>query len=113
MYKLERQGDTCVFTDDELDVSFAVPEKNCAGMFQTSQLPAIEDESELRSAFEEPVSGLRLRDIVRKKGAGSACVLVSDATRGIPTAPLAAIAVEELIKGGISPDNIHLSLIHI
>ena len=107
MYKLELQDDTCVFTDDELNVRFAVPEKNCVGMFQTSPLPAIEDESELRRAFEEPVSGLRLRDIVRRKGAGSACVLVSDATRGIPTAPLAAIAVEELTEGGISLDNIH------
>ena len=107
MYKLERQGGSCVFTDDELNVSFSVPEKNCVGMFQTSQLPAIEDEAALRRAFEEPVSGRRLRDIVQIKGARTACILVSDATRGIPTAPLAAIAVEELIKGGISLENIH------
>lgn len=107
MYKLERQGGACIFTDDELNVRFSVPDKNCMGMFQTSPLTAIEDEAALRRAFEEPVSGSRLSDIVRGKGAKSACILVSDATRGVPTAPLAKIAVEELIKGGISPDSIY------
>ncbi len=106
MYTLERQGDSCVFFDDELNVRFSVPAENCAGMLQTSQLPAIEDEAVLRQAFENPVSGLKLRDIAKNSGAKSACILVSDATRGVPTAPLAAIAVDELIEGGLSLDNI-------
>lgn len=107
MYTLERQGDTCVFTDDELNVSFRAPAKNCIGMFQTTPLPEIKDEAALRQAFEEPVSGRKLRDIVRDRRAKSACILVSDATRGIPTAPLAAITVDELLKGGMTLENIH------
>lgn len=106
MYILENNNGNSVFKDTELDVRFSVPSECCAGMVQTHQLPPIEDPALLKRAFENPVSGKRLRDIARESGSKTACILISDATRGIPTAPLAAIAVEELVEGGIKLEDI-------
>lgn len=106
MYSLEKIGGECVYTDTMLGIQMRLPEKNCAGMVQTRQLSAIESEAEVKKAFDNPVSGKRLSEIVREKNAVSACVLISDATRGIPTAPMAKVAVEELIEGGIKLGDI-------
>lgn len=107
MYKLENNNGITVFTDTELGISFSVPEKDCMGMQMTKQLPAIEDAEELKKAFLNPVSGKRLAEIAREKQAKTACVLISDATRGVPTAPLAKICVDELTEGGVPMDGIY------
>lgn len=106
MYKIEQINGNAVFSDTELNVSFSVPEKCCMGMKQTRQIPQIDDKEILRKAFANPVSGECLADIAKNRGCKTACILISDATRGVPTAPLAAIAVEELLKGGIELENI-------
>lgn len=106
MYKLERINDNAVYTDTELNVSFTVPQTCCMGMEQTQQIPAVSDKETLRKAFLSPVSGQRLADMVRARGSKTACILISDATRGIPTAPLAEITVEELVEGGMALENI-------
>lgn len=106
MYKLEYHNGSAVFTDTELNVRFSVPESDCVGMQMTKELPSLEDINELRKAFETPVSGKRLADIAREKKAKTACVLISDATRGVPTAVLAKLCVEELTAGGVPLDGI-------
>lgn len=106
MYVLENKNDSAIFSDTELGVSFSIPQADSMGMVQTKQIDAIEDPTQLRRAFENPVSGKRLSDMVRERGSKTACILISDATRGIPTAPLAAIAVEELVEGGMKLENI-------
>ena len=106
MYKLEKVNENAVFTDTELNVSFAVPQANCMGMEQTQQIPPVEDKEMLRKAFYNPVSGECLADMVKARGSKTACILISDATRGIPTAPLAEITVEELVKGGMKLEDI-------
>lgn len=106
MYVLENKNNSAIFCDTELGVSFSVPQADSMGMVQTKQIDAIEDPSQLRRAFENPVSGKRLSEMVKDLGSKTACILISDATRGIPTAPLAAIAVEELVEGGMQLENI-------
>lgn len=106
MYSLERINGVCVYKDTMLGIELRLPEENCAGMVQTRQLPAIDECSAIEKAFSEPVSGKRLCDITREKGAKTACILISDATRGIPTAPMAKAAVEELVRGGVELQGI-------
>lgn len=106
MYTLQTKDGVCVYKDSMLGIELRLPEANCAGMVQTRQLPALESMDEVRASFAAPVSGLTLRDIVRQKQAKTACVLISDATRGIPTAPMARLVVEELESGGIARENI-------
>ena len=106
MYTLENKDGVCIYKDTMLGIELRLPETNCAGLVQTRQLAAIDEVSAIEKAFAEPVSGKTLSDIVRDKGAKTACVLISDATRGIPTAPMARVAVDELVKGGIELENI-------
>ena len=94
MYTLENKDGVCIYKDTMLGIELRLPETNCAGLVQTRQLAAIDEVSAIEKAFAEPVSGKTLSDIVRDKGAKTACVLISDATRGIPTAPMARVAVE-------------------
>ena len=106
MYTLETKNGLCTYKDTMLGIEMTLPEANCAGLVQTRQLPAIDGLDAIEKAFAQPVSGKRLSDIAREKGGKTACILTSDATRGIPTAPMAKVAVEELIKGGIELQNI-------
>ncbi len=106
MYSLEKINGVCIYKDTMLGIELRLPEENCAGMVQTRQLPAIDECSAIEKAFSEPVSGKRLCDITREKGAKTACILISDATRGIPTAPMAKAAVEELVRGGVKLQGI-------
>lgn len=106
MYTLENKDGVCIYKDTMLGIELRLPETNCAGLVQTRQLAAIDERTAIEKAFAEPVSGKTLSDIVRDKGAKTACVLISDATRGIPTAPMARVAVDELVKGGIELENI-------
>ena len=106
MYTLENKDGVCIYKDTMLGIELRLPETNCAGLVQTRQLAAIDEVSAIEKAFAEPVSGKTLSDIVRDKGAKTACVLISDATRGIPTAPMARVAVDELVNGGIELENI-------
>lgn len=101
MYQLEYQNGMAVYTDTELKLSFTVPEEECMGMLQTTQLPALRDREEIRRAFQNPVSGKRLSQIARERNAKSAAILISDATRGVPTASLALPVTEELLEGGV------------
>ncbi len=106
MYSLENKDGMCVYKDSMLGIELRLPEENCAGMVQTRQLPAIDGVGAIEKAFTHPVSGKTLHEIVREKDAKTACVLISDATRGIPTAPMAKVTVDELVKGGIQLQDI-------
>lgn len=106
MYTLDTIGDKAVFRDTVLDVEFSVPKSNCLGMCETNQIPPIKIDSEIKKAFQFPVSGKRLSEIVRERRSKTVCIIISDATRGIPTSTLAALTIEELLNGGILLENI-------
>lgn len=106
MYTLQSEHGISVFRDTTLDIEFSLPDENCLGMKQTSQIPPIRDAADLKKAFCCPVSGKRLSEIVRDHKSRTACILISDATRGIPTSPLLTLTIEELLEGGMSLDGI-------
>ena len=58
----------------------------------------------VRNAFDTPVGTQRLREIA--KGEITAAVLVSDATRAVPTPAIVPYVMEELKAGGIRPENV-------
>ena len=106
MYQLSTENGRAVYSDSELGISFSIPEEDCMGMVQTEELPAIDSRESIRKAFLNPVSGKRLADIARERAAKTAAILISDATRGVPTAQLAPFVVEELLSGGVPPEGI-------
>ena len=107
MYDLVIKNEKAVFSDGMTGMRFTVPAEDCMGMVQTNPIAPITCEAELKKAFSEPVSGMRLSELVRARKSKTACVLISDATRGIPTAPLASLTVKELVLGGMALEDIH------
>ena len=101
MYQLEIKGDFAVYTDDSLGVSFSVPKGLCMGLKETNQVPAIEDDEVLKTAVCNPVSGVRLSEMARQKNSKTASILISDATRAVPTGRVAKFVVDELTAGGV------------
>ncbi len=71
------------------------------GMYETGNPPSIKAE-EIKNAVISPVGkGERLRDIVSRKQAETAAVIISDATRGVPTERVAPYIIEELTAAGM------------
>lgn len=101
MYQLDTKGDFAIYTDDSLGIQFSILKGLCAGLKQTSQIPAIEDEKVLEAVFSHPISGIRLSEMARQRNSKTACILISDATRAVPTGRLAKFVVDELTAGGV------------
>lgn len=74
-------------------------------MCSRNDMVGIED-GEVRSKICESPIGKKLRDIVSEKNAKTACVLISDATRAVPTSIIAKYVVSELEKGGVALSEI-------
>lgn len=107
MYCMECGEGKEVYTDKILNVQFEVPKGWQAAFTQTPPLAPIDQEEEIADAVKNPRYGDPLPRIVEKKQAKSACVLVSDATRAVPTSRLLRYVVEELIKAGMAYQDIH------
>lgn len=106
MYRIEDKGDNVQFLDEEEHRQVLVPADSFVGMYETGNPKAIEEEA-IRDAVIVPVEGgTRLSEIVRQKGAKSASIIISDATRGVPTDKVAPFVIEELLAGGILKKDI-------
>ena len=82
MYRIEAAGDKIHYIDDEEKRDAFLPLENFMGMYETGNPPSIQAE-EIKNAVISPVGkGERLRDIVSRKQAETAAVIISDATRG-------------------------------
>lgn len=95
------------YSDEELSVRMTVPDGWTAELAQTPELRAIDDEKWIEQAIYHPQYGSSLKTIAEEKQAKSACVLVSDATRAVPTSRLIRYVVQELIQAGMEYKNIH------
>ena len=94
---LEREKGNYVFTDAQNHMCCTLPGKWRVKECGTKELPTMTEE-EIRKAVVHPSCGKRLSDIVREKEAHTVCVLISDATRAVPTAKLAGYVMEELTE---------------
>lgn len=101
MYTIERQQDFVIYRDEVENVTLSISAADYAGMLQTKPIPPITEDEVFRQAVLQPQSGLPLSQIARAKQAKTACVLVSDSTRAVPTSRVAAIVVDELLAGGV------------
>lgn len=105
MYRLEKENQ---YKDESLGISCGIPKGWEAQLVETPQVQAIDAEEKIESAIKNPKYGEALREIAKRKKAKTACILVSDATRAVPTARLLKYVVEELCDGGLALENIHV-----
>jgi nickel-dependent lactate racemase len=102
MYQVTQSGDSATYWDFCENRSLSLCCDNFLGLFTGEPLPTLEDESIYSKSLRCPISGDRLSDIARKKKAKTAAILISDATRDVPTRKVAGLLVEELSKGGLA-----------
>lgn len=107
MYQLTEENGRLVYRDTTLGIALTVPEGCTAQLKQTPAMAPLGSEEQVAAAIRTPASGSPLPEIAAQKKAKSACILVSDATRAVPTARLARVVIEELVRGGIALGDIH------
>ena len=107
MYRLEQSERGIYYEDTDLGIRMDLPMECEAELVQTPDLPAISDEEVVITAIQNPVSGEKLSHMASERRSRSACILISDATRAVPTSRLAREVVNELVKGGVQLSEIH------
>lgn len=105
MYKVIEKNNQACYMDDIEDITLKISQELSMGMVEIGEMPAVEESAYLDSVM-NPIGSTRLKDIAARRNAKSACVLVSDATRNVPTAKVADILVKELIDGGVPLEGI-------
>ena len=108
MYSVERsvrsEGEASVrYVDACEGLSVSVAESRFGALYLPSPEAAV-GAGVVRNAFERPVGTPRLREIA--KGDITASVLVSDATRAVPTQAIVPYVMSELQAGGLRPENV-------
>jgi len=107
MYQIKLENDKAVYFDLDENRKIIVDKENFSGFFEAGDPKEIINEQIFLNAVLNPVkSGKRLRDITRKKKAKTACIIISDITRGVPTERVIKYLIGELNAGGVSTDNI-------
>jgi nickel-dependent lactate racemase len=80
-----------------------LPEVRSVGLVLTQNFPP-STKDDIACAFHSPVSGIRLAELAR--GINDAALIVSDATRAVPTSEVLPFIIEELEAARVSIDNI-------
>lgn len=105
MYKISLTGDKACYQDKLENVTIEIPKELCMGMAGIQEMAAMEESACIQSVL-HPIDGKRLKEIAVERNAKSACILVSDATRRVPTAKVAKVLVDELTEGGVPMEGI-------
>lgn len=105
MYNIIEKNNQACYMDEIEDINIKIPLESSMGMVEIGEMPAVE-ESAYEHSVTNPIGGIRLKDIAARRNAKSACVLVSDATRNVPTAKVADTIVKELVDGGVPLEGI-------
>jgi len=107
MYHIKLENGIAKYFDLDENRKIIIKKENFAGFYEAGDPPVITDEKIFLNAVLNPVnSGKRLRDITLEKKAKTACIIISDITRGVPTNKVANHLITELVAGGVSINNI-------
>jgi len=99
MYTIHEQGPDLVYHDGIEDVDISTQRQRCLGLIGFEEPPGISWPGDFRSAFGSPRGTPQLRDIAR--GAQRVAVIVADSTRGVPTAKVVPLILDELTHAGV------------
>jgi nickel-dependent lactate racemase len=88
-----------VYRDGTENVEISIGRERCMGLTGFEEPPAVTWPDDFQSAFGTPRGTPVLRDIAR--GAGRVVVIVADSTRGVPTARVMPMILEELDSAGV------------
>ncbi|MDA8235630.1 MAG: nickel-dependent lactate racemase [Clostridia bacterium] len=87
-------------------VSAEIPEENLLGVLEPKKVEVPDSQEVIQKALAEPLGSATLAKVA--EGRKKAVIVVSDATRPVPTATLLPSLVTELNKAGITRDRINV-----
>lgn len=99
MYSIHEEGSKAIYRDEVEAVEISVGRNQCLGLIGIQEPPAVLWPEAFRRAFEVPAGTPRLHELAR--GAERVAIIVSDPTRGVPTAKVMPILLEELASAGV------------
>lgn len=105
-YSLKLDNNTAVYQDKIEGLELRIDSENVIGLVQVEYPKPITDDKIFYNAIKKPDTGEPLNSIVRSKNAKSACVIISDITRGVPTDKVADHIINALQDGGIKLEDI-------
>ena len=104
MYSIHENGLKLTYRDEVENVEISVGREQCLGLIGIQEPPAISWPDDFRTAFGSPVGTRTLHDLAR--GAKRIAIIVSDSTRGVPTAKVMPMILGELASAGVRRTNV-------
>ncbi|MFH1741720.1 MAG: lactate racemase domain-containing protein, partial [bacterium] len=99
MYSIREQDAQVIYHDAVEEVEITVAAEQCLGLVGIQEPPAVSWPEDFREAFAAPSGTPQLHDLAWN--AQRVAIIVSDSTRGVPTAKVMPILLEELDAAGV------------
>lgn len=106
MYRILEQQDSVIYQDELEKVQITVDKSQYQGIIQIQEPKALAHPEDYIAALNQPIGSKTLCEMAKERGAKTAAILVSDATRNVPTAKILPYVVEELNRAGIENQDI-------
>lgn len=103
---LKKEKGGWIYEDQRLHMQCTIPAACEVSMLQTPDIPELREQEKIEQEIRSPGSGKTLTELVKEKKAKTVSILVSDATRAVPTAKLAFAVVKELQENQIALQDI-------
>ncbi|MGE5583737.1 MAG: nickel-dependent lactate racemase [Bacillota bacterium] len=104
MYSIIEKAGEIVYRDQVENVELKIAKENFLNLVKFTEPAPLNWPKDARTAFQNPLGCLPLNQIAR--GAKKVALLVSDSTRGVPTAKVIPLLIKELAAAGVKLDQI-------
>lgn len=99
MYSIHEHDSQVIYRDAVEGVEIAAAKDHCLGLVGIQEPPPVAWPDDFQTAFKTPVGTLPLH--LLGQGAKRVAIIVSDSTRGVPTAKVMPILLKELNSAGV------------
>src|SRR5512134_231018 len=100
VYALRESGATVIYHDALEGVEISASQDGCLGLVGIREPAAVSWPEDFRKAFRAPHEAPPLFELAR--GARRVAIIVSDSTRGVPTAKVMPLLLDELASAGVA-----------
>lgn len=106
MYELLERNGRAYYKDYAEHIELSIPAEDCIGLLSAKGLPPAADFSIFEAEVRHPSYGPSIKELVEQRNAKNASLIVSDATRHVPTNIVVPHMIHELIDAGIKAEDI-------
>lgn len=104
MYDIKDNGTEVIYSDHVENVSITLPKSNYLNFIKFEEPEMLNYPNDFINAFNNPINSKKLEKIA--VGSKNVIIIVSDSTRGIPTAKVLPFVIDELLNAGVNMEQI-------